>query len=157
MTYFILNHRISGEQQLVQGKSIASDHTLIFKGSLEDLTSQGFSVNQVGGFELINNILIFNQSLKDEQLQAQKPLLSGSELDKKLRSLFKGRAIKARATLLSPVLTYLDIMKSDDEIIQSEYDELKTELILGIGDNLTIEEITQIEQILDDFVSGFRL
>ncbi len=92
-----------------------------------------------------------------EWTQAQKPPLSGSELDKKLRSLFKGRTVSQRATLLSPVLTYLDIMKSDDEIIQSEYDELKTELILGIGDKLTTEEIIQIEQILDDFVSKFSL
>ena len=86
-----------------------------------------------------------------------KPILSGDELGKKIRSLFKGQTIKERAKILKPVLTELSILEKDEEITQLEYNEFKTELILGIGNNLTSEQISQIEQILDDFILAYRL
>jgi len=157
MTYFIFNHRITGQQQLVEAQSIASDQETLFSGSKEELRSLGFTESQIGGFELIDEVLRFNQDLKTLQDIKKKPILSGDELGKKIRSLFKGQTIKERARILKPVLTELSILEKDDEITQLEYNEFKTELILGIGDNLTTEQISQIEQILDDFVLAYRL
>jgi hypothetical protein len=115
--------------------------------------------------KLVNGQLVdltqeeITQRLLDEEawLNKSKPILSGDVLGKKIRSLFKGQTIKERARILKPVLTELSILEKDDEITQLEYNEFKTELILGIGDNLTTEQISQIEQILDDFVLAYRL
>ena len=83
----------------------------------------------------------------------EKPILSGDELGKKIRSLFKGQTIKERARILKPVLTELSILEKDEEITQLEYNEFKTELILGIGNTLTTEQISQIEQIMDKLIN----
>lgn len=90
-------------------------------------------------------------------VEPEKPTLSGEVLGKKIRSLFKGQTIKERARILKPVLTELNILEKDEEITQIEYDEFKTELILGIGNTLTIEQISLVEATLDAFVLAYRL
>jgi hypothetical protein len=111
-------------------------------GKLVDLTQ-----------EEINNRLLEEEAWANRE----KPILLGMELSKKLRSLFKRRTITEREVLLSPISNYLNIIEHDEEITRAEYDEIKNKLISGIGDKLTIEEISQVEATLDAFVLDYRI
>ena len=183
MTYFIFNHSISKEQIGVEAISIASDQEIVYQGTKEGLSQYELDESHIGGIykgtkdfyetEIIGtdsegietigtNVitkpwLYFNQELKDFNINLNKPILSGEVLGKKLRSLFKNRTIAERKFLLSPILTDINILEKDDEVTQAEYDELKQDLMIGIDDKLSDVEKSQIEQILDDFVSSFRL
>jgi hypothetical protein len=79
---FIFNHRISNEQQIVEAQSIAEDQMFLWQGTHKQFKDLGFTENQVGGFELVNDKLEFNQDKWNTYLQSKKPLAMGKDLVK---------------------------------------------------------------------------
>lgn len=157
MSFKILQNKYTGEQLILDIDIVGEGLTILYEGSEQEFNSLGFNKDQINGFEHIQGSLIFNPLKFNNYRDSNKPTLSGLELSKKIRSLFKGKTLKQRVQILKPVLTELNILELDDEITLSEYQELKQELLLGVGNNLTTEEKSLIEQTLDDFITSFKL
>ena len=82
MTYFIYNHRLTNEQQAVEAQSIAEDQAVLWQGTKEEFDKLGFNESQIGGLELKNRKLVFNQELYNNYLDSKKPLAMGTDLVK---------------------------------------------------------------------------
>lgn len=94
MTYYISNHRITNEQIGVEAKSIASDHKILFQGDKKDIDE-----SKIGGYELVNGVLTFNQVLYDNAQKAKLPIAQGKDLVSFIEKAFTGKPFADRMAL----------------------------------------------------------
>lgn len=80
MTYYVFNHRLTGEQMAVEAESIADDQEVLFAGKKEDFEKSGFNESQLGGFEKQNGKLVFSATKKIQSENLKKPLAMGKDL-----------------------------------------------------------------------------
>jgi hypothetical protein len=114
MTIFIFNHRLTGEQQTIEAQSIAEDQTVLWQGSKEEFEKLGIKESQLGGLELKNGKLVFNQELYNNYLDSKKPLAMGTDLVRFLNAYQSGIGPdKVKALLTKLVITYLLLGNSD--------------------------------------------
>jgi len=83
LLFFVFNQRISIDgykmlfQNSVDGTQIASDMEIIFKGTKQEFNQLGFSEKHVGGLEIVDNKLVYNQNLYNWH---KKPYAYGDKL-----------------------------------------------------------------------------
>jgi hypothetical protein len=89
---FIFNHRLTNEQQAVEAQSIVEDQELLWQGKDWDTFNKetGLTQSQIGGLELKNGKLVFNQELYNNYLDSKKPLAMGKDLIKFLNDFNSG-------------------------------------------------------------------
>ena len=92
MTIFIFNHRISNEQMIVEGQSIAEDQPIIWQGTPKQFKDTGFDESQIGGFELVDNKLVFSQNKWNEAQKQKLPIATGKGLIKFLEKQTKNQS-----------------------------------------------------------------
>ena len=78
--FYIYNHRLTGEQQAIEAQSIAEDQTVLWQGSKEEFEKLGIKESEIGGLELKNGKLVFNQTLYNNYLDSKIPLAMGTDL-----------------------------------------------------------------------------
>jgi hypothetical protein len=100
MTYFIYNHRLTGEQLAVEGISIASDHELVWQGEYPEFEALGFNSEHIGGLEIVNGLLSFNQSKKDGDLRLKLPLAMGKGIVAEIELAVASKPITERLELV---------------------------------------------------------
>jgi hypothetical protein len=135
MVYFIYNHRLTGEQQLVEAQSIAEDHEILWIGeSIDQFTKEtGFDQSNLGGLIMLDGKLSFSQDHFEAIEKSKLPIASGKslisfiessfltkpnemterdhwKLRKQLQSLFVNSGIKdtLNSETCNPVLSYAD-------------------------------------------------
>lgn len=154
MTIFIFNHRLTNEQQIVEAQSIAEDQTFLWEGSKKELQNLGFNENQVGGFELVSNKLVFNQEKYNTYLKSKLPLASGKILVSKVEKAFLGQSFEFRMQLQSLFLPLKATLESETCNPLSVNDfEFVFKFLDTLVTKLTAEQITIFKNLLTEFVN----
>jgi hypothetical protein len=112
MAYYIFNNK-NGTQKAGEYQSDISEE-ILFKGSKEEFEKLNIKESQLGGFELKNGKLVFNQEKYNTYLQSKLPLAMGKDLIKFLNDFNSGMGIgKVKALLIKLSITYLLLENSD--------------------------------------------
>lgn len=113
MSYFIFN--LNNTQYAIEAASITEDAEILYQGTQADLAAKGFNDSHLGGFELVNNQLSFNQEKKDAydlaQTEAAKPIASGKNLNKFIEDYKSELPLALVLDLLGKIAPFLRLME----------------------------------------------
>lgn len=162
---FIIRDRI-GNQEAIEGISVASDVEVIYKGSWQDLYQRwGLTPDHVGGLYWtdVNEskdeepILLFDPALKESNNYSLLALAQGKELVEFVQNYFKDVPLTDRITLISKLDKLLLILNGPTMNPLSTQDSIDIDTIINASNELASEEKTLLKSLKYNYLQNRRL
>ena len=150
MTIFIFNHRISNEQMIVEAQSIAEDQPIIWQGTPKQFKDTGFDESQIGGFELVDNKLVFSQNKWNEAQKQKLPIATGKGLKAYLNEIESNMTDAQVEQLFVKMGSFYDLL---DQSRFNPMTEAKKDSLIAV---MNTKFTNGTAQILTDYINAWK-